>query len=75
MRPGATTQAFRPLAAEELDIAVLRLAVIDDIAAGNRFEHLLDAQFQRPVRLEVQLVANLGKADAVIAAIGVFFVD
>ena len=64
-----------PWPLRNLTLLYFALAVIDDVAAGNRFEHLLDAQLQRPLRFEVQLVANLCKAHAVVAAIGVFFVD
>src|SRR5262245_26490920 len=75
MRPSAATQALGPLRAEELDVAVLCLAIIGDLAARNCLQHLLNPLLDRPVRFIAQKVPNLGEAYLVVAAIGVLLVD
>src|ERR1044072_8364736 len=59
----ATYKSGSPFIAEEFDIAVFRVLIIGDPAALNSFDHLTDAFFDAPPRLEPQRVSYLVEAD------------
>src|ERR1700750_419614 len=63
------------LSREELNIAVLRIAVVCDLTPSNRFQYLLNSSLECPLRFEIHDVVNLRKADAVVATIGILLVD